>query len=177
MSNEREIKKRRLRSSSSSSRLNSFLAAMLLGRMRGVYCCLCGKETENDRNGRVHAGEQTERDARGRAMRIYRAENFGLTQESKPRRTIQVRKHAQFRYGPSLFSISAITDRLHRPSWATMLATNIAKKTLHVGRQRSVQTAHSRVQLTVLRQYKDLLVQAKYLFDENAKFTSSGFND
>jgi hypothetical protein len=58
-----------------------------------------------------------------------------------------------------------------------MLATNIAKKTLHVGRQRSVQTAHSRVQLTVLRQYKDLLVQAKYLFDENAKFTSSGFND
>jgi hypothetical protein len=58
-----------------------------------------------------------------------------------------------------------------------MLAPKIAKTTLHVGRQQSVQTAHTRVQLTVLHQYKDLLVQAKYLFDENAKFTSSRSND
>jgi hypothetical protein len=123
----------------------------------------------------LHTGEQNEKDARGRAIRIYGVENFGLTQSLQEQSKFETR--AISIWTKPISSISAIAGRLRRPSGATMLAPKIAKTTLHVGRQRSVQTAHNRVQLTVLRQYRDLLVQAKYLFDENAKFASSGFDD
>jgi len=41
---------------------------------------------------------------------------------------------------------------------------------VYVGRYKRQQKPHEPVQLAVLRQYKDLLRQTKFLFDENARF-------
>jgi len=43
----------------------------------------------------------------------------------------------------------------------------------YVGRYKQQQQPHERLQLAVLRQYKDLLKQTKFLFDENARFQCS----
>jgi hypothetical protein len=49
---------------------------------------LQGTETENDRNGKLCRGDQKERDARQRAIRIYRPENFRLTRTDTRTHTI-----------------------------------------------------------------------------------------
>ena len=76
---------------------------MTVGWTRRLYGCLRSTETENDRKGRLERGEQKESDARGTTIRIYRAENFGLTQ-----RTIQVRNANNFEIDQAHFAGRAI---------------------------------------------------------------------
>jgi len=57
--------------------------------------------------------------------------------------------------------------------WTMSVRKTLLDGIAYVGRCRQQQKPHERLQLVVLRQYKDLLKQTKFLFDQNARFQCS----